>query len=59
MYLLTPTIWNPHNDAYADNEASMLDWQGQLLNKESRQRILVSDIPDDVNISASIAILLY
>ena len=56
MYLLTPTAWNPHNNAYAANEARMLDWQGQLVNKEYRQRILISDIPDDTNMSAAMEI---
>ena len=25
VYLLTPTTWNPHSDAYVINEESMLD----------------------------------
>ena len=27
VYVLTPTIWNPHSDAYVINEESMLDWE--------------------------------
>ena len=26
VYVLTPTTWNPHSDAYVINEESMLDW---------------------------------
>jgi hypothetical protein len=28
VYLLTPSKWNPHYDAYTSNEANMLDWEG-------------------------------
>ena len=28
VYILTPTTWNPHTDAYANNEESILDWEG-------------------------------
>ena len=27
VYVLTPTTWNPHSDAYAINDESMLDWE--------------------------------
>jgi hypothetical protein len=26
VYFITPTRWDPHNDAYAFNEEAMLDW---------------------------------
>ena len=26
VYILSPTTWNPHSDAYSTNEESMLDW---------------------------------
>ena len=30
VYLLTPSQWCPHSDAYAQNEESMLDWDGNM-----------------------------
>ena len=30
VYVLTPTTWNPHSDAYVINEESMLDWEGNM-----------------------------
>ena len=51
MYLITPIIWDPHNTAYASNEEDMLDWQGNLKDERDRQRILLQDVPEDVNMS--------
>ena len=31
IYLLTPSRFNPHNDGYAVNEDSMLDWEGNMI----------------------------
>ena len=55
--MLTPTRWNPHDDAYAANVNSMLDWEGNILPKTARQRIVLSDIPDDLDISSAIAVV--
>ena len=30
VYFLTPPRWNHHSDAYAQNEESMLDWEGNI-----------------------------
>ena len=30
VYVLTPTTWNPHSDAYVIDEESMLDWEGNM-----------------------------
>jgi hypothetical protein len=34
VYLLTLTNWNPHNDAYAENESSMLNWEGDMIESQ-------------------------
>lgn len=48
VYLLTPTQWNPHSDSYARNEASMLDWEGNMTMKKDREaRVVIDDLPDD------------
>ena len=30
VYLLTPTRWNPHTDAYAKNDEALMDWEGNV-----------------------------
>ena len=56
VYLLTPSIWNPNSDAYAANEASMLDWEGNMIEKKHRTQILLSDIQEDAIMAASLQI---
>ena len=56
VYLLTPPNWNPHNTAYAQNEASMLDWQGELKPPKDRQQILLSEITEDLPMSSAYAV---
>jgi hypothetical protein len=35
VFLLTPNgIWNPHSDAYVKNEENMLDWEGNMVEKQ-------------------------
>ena len=48
VLLLTPDghSWNPYSTAYANNEASMLDWEGNLTEPTSRHRYLVESLPD-------------
>jgi hypothetical protein len=47
IYMLTPSTFNPHDDSYAMNEASMLDWQGHMVEPKHRTTILLSDVPDN------------
>ena len=58
VYLLTPDgeIWNPHTDAYAVNEERMLDWEGNLVEEQHRQRVLFSDLPEDQSVAAAAVI---
>ena len=56
VFLLTPTKWNPHSSSYAQNEECMLDWQGNLLEKQERQRIVLSDVEADPIMVASLQI---
>ena len=57
VYLLTPNgIWNPHSDAYAKNEENMLDWEGEMVEKKHRKRILLSEIEEDVAMCSAAAI---
>jgi hypothetical protein len=56
VYMLTPSRWNPHQDAFATNEESMIDWEGNLIEKIHRKRIILSDIADDTAMAASVKI---
>jgi hypothetical protein len=48
VYLITPTRWDPHNDAYAFNEEAMLDWEGNMVEKKHRDyRIVLEDVSED------------
>ena len=52
IYLLTPSVWNPHNDSYADNEENMLDWEGNIKQKQDQPKILLREINNDPVVSS-------
>jgi hypothetical protein len=56
VYLLTPPDFNPHDDAYASNEENMMDWEGNMVEKQHRTQILLSEIDDDVDMKVSAVI---
>ena len=31
VYMLTPSVWNPHCCAYTRNEETMIDWEGNMI----------------------------
>ena len=42
IFLMTPEgTWNPHTDAYAQNEANMLDYEGNMINNKDRVKIIL------------------
>ena len=53
VYLLTPLKWDPHNIVYAHNEDQMLDWQGDLVESHHRQKIVLTDVHENVDIAAA------
>ncbi len=56
VYLMTPTRMNPHCDSHATNEENMLDWEGNMIQRKDRVRILLSDIPEDTAMAASVQV---
>ena len=55
--MLTPTIWNPHSNAYVINEESMLDWEGNMRHeKDHEKRVVLEDIPSDDTMISSLAL---
>ena len=53
IYVLTPSRWNPHDSAYAHNEAHMLDWQGDMVEPKDRQTIDLHDVAEDPEIAVA------
>jgi hypothetical protein len=48
VYLLTPTRWIPHTDAYAKNEEAIMDDEGNVKPPSEREvRIVLDDEPED------------
>jgi hypothetical protein len=45
--------WNPHSDHYAQNEEQLLDFAGQMVPPDQRQRIVLEDIAEDPMMVAS------
>ena len=56
IYMITPDQWDPHHDAYAANEESMLDWEGNLVEPKDRKTILLCEVEEDTRIAASASI---
>ena len=56
VYLLTPSKMNPHCDAYATNEGNMLDWEGNMVQQRHKVQVLLSDILEDVAVTASVQV---
>ena len=50
VYILTPECWNPHTDAYSVNEASMLDWEGNMRERsEWTNKIVLDEVNSDMD----------
>ena len=48
IYTLTPARWNPHTDAYAFNEESIVDWEGNIRERNhSDVKIVLDKIDND------------
>jgi hypothetical protein len=56
VYLLTPSRMNPHCNAYATNEEYMLNWEGNMIQRKDRAQILLSEIQEDVAMTASVQV---
>ena len=57
VYVLTPTIWNPHSDPYVINEESMLDRECNMKHeKDHEKRVVLEDVPSDDTMISSLAL---
>ena len=44
VHLLTPSFCDTHSKVYVENEAKMLDWKGDIVEKKDRWQILLKDV---------------
>ena len=44
---------NPHTDAYAQNEANMLDYEGNMINNKDRVKIILEEVVLDEALAES------
>ena len=57
VYVLTPTIWNPHSDAYVINEESMVEWEGNMKHeKDHEKKVVLEGIPSDDTMISPLAL---
>jgi hypothetical protein len=56
IYLMTPPQFNPHDDAYAANEANTIDWEGNVVEPKHRTEVLLSEIEEGENMTVSAAV---
>jgi hypothetical protein len=56
IYMLTPDRFNPHDDSYAENEDNMLDWEGNMIEKKHRTKILLflSEVEENEAMATSV-----
>ena len=42
---MTPEgTWNTHNDVYAQNEANMFEYEGNMINNKDRVKIILEEV---------------
>jgi hypothetical protein len=51
---LTTNLFNPYDDSYAINEDNMLDWEGNMVEKKHRTKILLSKVEENEAMTASV-----
>jgi hypothetical protein len=56
LYTLTPTQFNPHSTSYAQNDASMVDWEGNMIEQRHRNPILLEEVPEDIAMASALQI---
>ena len=57
VYLLTPTVWNPHSDAYANNEEAMVDSDGNIRESKDRTKeLILAEVDEDSAMAATLQV---
>ena len=56
VYLLTHILWKPHDDTYAYNEDSILDWEVYIIPPTERTHFVMSEVDENTTMSDAILI---
>ena len=56
IYMLTTDQFNPHDDSYAVNEENMLDWEGNMVERKHRTKILLSEAEENEAMAAFVQV---
>ena len=56
VYIVMPLLWQPHSDACAHNESSMLDWEGNMRDQKDWEQGVLDDIPEDTGLASGLRI---
>jgi hypothetical protein len=54
IYMLATNQFKPHDYSYAVNEENMLDWEGNMVERNHRTKILLSEVEDNEALAASV-----
>ena len=49
VYVMTPEKWNPHSDAYEQNEANIVDWEGNIRQPNDRIKVIIDELSGENN----------
>ena len=49
VYVMTPERWNPHSDAYEQNEANIVDWEGNIKQPKDRIKVIIEDLSGEAD----------
>jgi hypothetical protein len=56
LYTLTPLRFNLHSTSYVRNEASMVDWEGNMIEQCHRNPILLEEVPENLAMALALQI---
>ena len=49
MYVMTPEKWNPHSDAYEQNEANIVDWEGNIKQPKDQIKVIIDELSGEAD----------
>ena len=56
VYALTTDHWDPHSNVYAQNQRSMFNWAGNMVEAKHRSRIILTKMLDDLALLLSLQV---
>ena len=49
VYVMTPEKWNTHSDAYEQNEASIVDWEGNIKQPKDCIKVIIEELSGEAD----------